>query len=113
LPTPDPAAAEGRLGPAFAALGDPTRRRLVQRLAREPGEATPTALAAGLPITRQAVSKHLGILADAGLVRRERSGRESRYRLEPRALAEVERWIGDVGEAWDRRLDRLKGILEG
>ena len=96
----------------FGALGDPTRRHLVEQLARDPGAATATALSAGLPISRQAVTKHLGVLADARIVRRSRSGREALYELEPAALAEAERWLEDVGAAWDRRLARLWGLVE-
>src|SRR3954447_3207107 len=93
-------------GPVFAALADPTRRTIFERLARE-GDTTATALATGLPVTRQAVSKHLAALEDAGLVSGERHGREHRYALSSAPLAEASRWMADVGAAWDARLDRL------
>lgn len=70
-------------------------------------DATPTELAADLPVTRQAVSKHLQALADAGLVERERRGRETRYRLTPAPLAEAAGWIARVGGEWDDRLAAL------
>jgi DNA-binding transcriptional ArsR family regulator len=112
LSTPEPGGASAA-GDVFGALGDPTRRHLVELLARDPGAATATALSSGLPISRQAVTKHLGVLADARIVRRRRSGREARYELEPAALAEAERWLEDVGAAWDRRLARLTRVVEG
>jgi ArsR family transcriptional regulator, cadmium/lead-responsive transcriptional repressor len=110
LPTPERRTADPDA--VFGALGDPTRRRLVELLAGGAGAATATTLSAALPISRQAVTKHLGILAEARLVSRRRSGREARYELDPEALAEAERWLQDVGAAWDRRLSRLRGLLE-
>ena len=74
------------VGPVFAALSDPTRRRVVERLA-EGEPLTATELAAELPITRQAVSKHLVALAEAGLVAQERVGRETRYTLSARPMS--------------------------
>ena len=76
---------DDRAGAVFGALADPTRRTLLAALARHP-EATATELAAELPITRQAVLKHLSALADAGLLDRERSGREVRYTVTPAPL---------------------------
>lgn len=108
LPTPEP---DARLGAVFGALGDPTRRYLIQRLATTP-HATATALSDELPVSRQAVVKHLSVLRDAGLVRNRRAGREARYELEPEPLSEVERWITEVGSQWERRLARLKSLLE-
>ena len=93
-------------GPVFAALADPTRRAIFERLARG-GDATATTLATGLPVTRQAVSKHLMALQDAGLVAGERRGREQRYALTSAPLADAARWMADVGAAWDGRLARL------
>ena len=95
----------------FAALADPTRRRLVETLASGQG-ASATSLAAGLPISRQAVSKHLAALASAGLVRSHRAGRETVYELEPAPLADAAEWIAGVGEEWDDRLTRLRRLLE-
>lgn len=93
----------------FAALADPSRRRLLETLARR--EATATELAADLPVTRQAVAKHLAALRDAGLVDAHRSGRETRYRLTPGPLEDAVAWIAEVGEAWDARLDALRRHL--
>ncbi len=94
----------------FAALGDRTRRQLLARLASR-GPATPTELAAGLPVTRQAVSKHLAALARAGLVAVDRQGREAYYRATPEPLAEAAGWIADVGSQWDERLRALERHL--
>jgi DNA-binding transcriptional ArsR family regulator len=96
----------------FAALADPTRRYVIERLAHEPS-VTSTALASQLPITRQAVTKHLMALADAGLVASARAGRETRYRLAPDAFAEAAAWMVRVGGEWDERLDRLNRLLSG
>jgi DNA-binding transcriptional ArsR family regulator len=99
-------------GPVFEALGDPTRRQVVRRLA-EGGPASATQLAAELPVSRQAVAKHLAALEDAGLVEGEREGRERRFRLTPAPLSEAAAWMADVGAEWDRRLHRLRRRLEG
>jgi DNA-binding transcriptional ArsR family regulator len=93
-------------GRVFAALADPHRRFLVEALATRES-ATPTELASELPVTRQAVSKHLAALADAGLVAPARAGRETRYRLTPAPLDEATAWIEQVGSAWDERLAAL------
>ncbi|MEJ7892784.1 MAG: metalloregulator ArsR/SmtB family transcription factor [Solirubrobacteraceae bacterium] len=91
MPAPDP-------GPIFAALADPTRREMVDALLRD-GTTSVPALTAELPITRQAVAKHLATLGDAGLVERvDGPGREVRYRL---------------ADGWSSRLARLKRIVEG
>ena len=95
----------------FAALGDPTRRRVLEVVAQTDG-VTATDVAAGLPVSRQAVVKHLQSLADAGLVAAERRGREQRYRLTPGPLTEAMAWMADVGSAWDDRLARLRTRLE-
>ena len=87
------------LGQVFSALADPNRRYVVEALA-ERETATATELAAELPVTRQAVAKHLATLSDAGLVESERAGRETRYRLTR------------AGEEWDDRLDALRRHLE-
>jgi DNA-binding transcriptional ArsR family regulator len=100
-------AEEDQVGAVFAALADPTRRHLVETLARRSG-ATPTSLAAELPITRQAVAKHLRALSDAGIVAYSRAGRETRYELTPEALAGVTGWLATVGAEWDERLQRLE-----
>ena len=97
-------------GAVFAALADPTRRHLIETLAAG-GGATATGLAAELPITRQAVAKHLGLLGRAGLVSSRRQGRESRFELEPAPLAEAAAWIGAIGAEWDTRLSDLQRLL--
>ena len=96
----------------FAALGDPTRLAVYRRLSSA-GPATATGLAAQLPVTRQAVAKHLAALTEAGLVDRVRHGREVRYSLRPDALTETVRWMADVGAGWDDRLAKLKAVVEG
>jgi DNA-binding transcriptional ArsR family regulator len=95
----------------FSALADPTRRQVIETLASRPS-ATATSLAAELPITRQAVAKHLGALRAAELVSVERLGREVHYRLDPRPLNDAASWIERVGEEWDTRLDDLKRLVE-
>src|SRR5436309_2885666 len=95
---------------AFAALGDPTRRQLVQWLAARP--ATATELATRLPVTRQAVVKHLGVLEEARLVAKQRDGREVRYRLDAESLSAAAEWIATVTVRWETRLARLKQHLE-
>jgi ArsR family transcriptional regulator, cadmium/lead-responsive transcriptional repressor len=96
----------------FAALADPTRRRVIESLAS--GEtATATGLARELPISRQAVAKHLAALRAAELVSVDRVGRETRYRLQPRPLADAAGWIARVGGEWDSRLGDLERLLAG
>ena len=98
------------LGPVFDALADENRRRVLGYLA-ERETATATELARELPVTRQAVAKHLTALRDAGLVTSSRLGRETRYRLTPEPLAPALEWLLDVGAAWDSRLDALRRHL--
>src|SRR5205085_7600216 len=81
-----------RVGPVFSALADPSRRFVVETLAAR-GSATATELAGELPVTRQAVAKHLAALGEAGLVSSSRSGRETRYRLTPEPLADALGWM--------------------
>jgi DNA-binding transcriptional ArsR family regulator len=95
-----------RLGAVFGALADPSRRFVVETLAAR-GTATATELAGQLPVTRQAVSKQLGALADAGLLRATRTGRETRYSVTPEPLGEAVGWMVSVGAAWDERLAAL------
>ena len=94
----------------FAALADGNRRFLLETLAARES-ATATELAAQLPVTRQAVSKHLAALAHAGLVQPSRAGRETRYRLTPAPLEDASAWIDRVGTAWDERLAALAAHL--
>jgi DNA-binding transcriptional ArsR family regulator len=101
-----------RAGPVFAALADPTRRDVVGYLATH-GDATATELAGVLPVTRQAVSKHLAALGAAGLVERRKAGREARYSLTPEPLGDAAAWMADVGAQWDERLAALGRHLGG
>lgn len=100
-----------RTDAVFGALSDPTRRALLETIASRP-DATATELAAELPITRQAVLKHLSALAYAGLVDRERSGREVHYRVTPAPLSDAVSWMADVGGQWDERLARLRTAVD-
>lgn len=97
--------------PIFAALADPTRRHLLATLA-EHGPKTATQLATEYPITRQAILKHLTLLAEAGLVTVHQQGRERRYTLTPEPLTEVEQWVQAISTTWETRLLRLKTLLE-
>ncbi len=101
-----------RVDAVFDALGDPSRRTLVRATAAR-GDATATELAAELPVTRQAVAKQLAALADAGLLRATRSGRETRYAVTPEPLGDAVDWMVEVGAAWDDRLARLGTALRG
>jgi DNA-binding transcriptional ArsR family regulator len=94
----------------FAALADPTRRQLVSWLAVRP--ATATELAKRLPISRQAVAKHLDVLDEARLVARQRTGRDVRYSLEAERLAAASAWLANVSARWESRLQRLKRYVE-
>jgi ArsR family transcriptional regulator, cadmium/lead-responsive transcriptional repressor len=94
----------------FVALADPTRRRVVSVLS-EQQSVTATALAQQLPITRQAVSKHLAALVEAGLITASHEGRETRYRLTPEPLADAMQWMATAGARWDERLARLERRL--
>jgi DNA-binding transcriptional ArsR family regulator len=107
-------ASRARLRPPaalFAALGDPTRLDLVARLSSG-GPASISRLTTGSGVTRQAVAKHLKVLADAGLVRGARRGRESVWRLEPKQLAEAQRSLDRISRQWDRALGKLKLFVE-
>jgi DNA-binding transcriptional ArsR family regulator len=95
----------------FAALGEPTRFSLVDRL----GDGAPrsiSTLARDLPISRQALTKHLRVLEAAGLASVARDGRETLYRIDPAGLLAAEAWIGTVSRQWDSAIDRLKRYAE-
>jgi DNA-binding transcriptional ArsR family regulator len=94
-----------------AAVTEPTRRQMLD-LMLERGDSTATVLADNLPISRQAVSKHLAVFARVGLVQGEKSGREMRYRLNIERLDQATRSLGELAAAWDRRLLRIKKIAE-
>ena len=97
-------------GRVFDALADPNRRYVLEALAgRE--TATATELAAELPVTRQAVAKHLAALSEAGLVESRRAGRETRYELTPAPLGAAMDWMAGVGAEWDSRLALLRRHL--
>lgn len=95
----------------FSALGDSTRLGLVRRLS-DGGERSIVQLGDGLPISRQAVTKHLDILHAAGLVHRRRSGREVHYALRRDAIEAARHWLGEVSAQWDGTLARLKALVE-
>jgi DNA-binding transcriptional ArsR family regulator len=97
-------------GAVFTALADPTRRAVVRRLSQG-GTATASSLATELPVTRQAIAKHLGALREAGLVVAEPAGREVRYRLTPAPFADAMLWMAATGAQWDERLARLEQRL--
>ena len=109
MAAPDPAD-DARVDAVFHALADPTRRHLVEVLAVQPG-ATATCLASSLPISRQAVARHLKLLADAGLVSRRRRGREALFELDTEPLGAAVAWIGAVGTEWDDNLAALQRLL--
>ena len=96
----------------FAALGDETRLRLVSRLSSD-GPTSITRLAVGFEITRQAITKHLRIMEDAGLVRSTMRGRESVWQLEQKRLAAARRHLQAISAQWDETLGRLKRFVEG
>ena len=95
----------------LAALADPTRRRVLDAVAAR-GEATASAIATELPVSRQAVLKHLAVLDRAGLVSGRRHGREVRYAVRPERLAAAARWMSERAAAWDARLARIKTLAE-
>jgi DNA-binding transcriptional ArsR family regulator len=97
-------------GPVFAALADPTRREVVRLLSQRPG-LTASALAGELPVSRQAIAKHLAQLRDAGLAEAEHAGRETRYKLTPEPLAGAMAWMVEAGGRWDTRLEKLRASL--
>ncbi len=95
----------------WSAIGDPTRRQVLDLLLVE-GGGTATTLSERLPVTRQAVAKHLEVLGRAGLVHVASAGRERRYRVDDAQLARAAAQLADVGSAWDERLRRIKRIAE-
>ncbi|WP_052666807.1 helix-turn-helix domain-containing protein [Nitriliruptor alkaliphilus] len=95
----------------WAAIGDPTRRRLLDLLLTAP-TATATTLSGQLPVTRQAVAKHLSVLDRVGLVEATTAGREKRYRVDEAQLARAVAQLNAVGDTWDARLRRIKAIAE-
>jgi DNA-binding transcriptional ArsR family regulator len=98
------------LVPVFAALGDETRWSILTALGE--GDASASALAGRLPVTRQAIAKHLAVLQEVGLVDSVRVGRELRYRVLGDQLSETARRLDRIGADWDRRLASIKRIAE-
>ena len=94
----------------FRSLADPTRRPIFERLCRK-GEQTVAALTATAGISQPSVSKHLGILKEAGLVRDRRDGRQTHYSAEVRALAPLLDWTKRMAGFWERRFDELEDLL--
>ena len=97
--------------PVFAALGDGTRLQVVARLCSE-GPLSIVRLAENASVSRQAVSKHLRVLEEAGLVRSSKEGRENVYTLQPRALSDAKRWLDAISLEWDHTLQRLRAFVE-
>lgn len=95
----------------WSAVGDPIRRRMLDQLLND-GVGTATSLSRHLPVTRQAVTKHLVVLDRVGLVHAAAAGREKRYRVDQAQLARAVAQLADVGAAWDSRLQRIKRIAE-
>jgi DNA-binding transcriptional ArsR family regulator len=110
--SPTPTARARSAAPLFAALGDETRLQLLLQLSRQ-GPGSIAALSAGSPVSRQAISKHLRILADAGYVRGERLGREHVWRLKPERLKDAQAWLDRLSAEWDEALGRLQRFVEG
>src|SRR3569832_956140 len=98
-------------GLLFRTLADPTRRALFERLCRD-GEQTVGALSAGACISQPAVSKHLGVLKQAGLVRDRHAGRQTHYSAQPDALAPLLDWTSQMAGFWEARFDQLEDLLK-
>lgn len=102
---------ETEVVPVFAALGDPTRLRLLGRLSAG-GPLSITRLSEGTGVTRQAISRHLGVLGEAGLVRDARRGRERVYELDRKRLEKVRGYLDRIAAQWDDAAGRLKSFVE-
>lgn len=94
----------------FQAIADPTRRELLSLLSEK--ELPVTVISGYFPISRTAVSKHLHILADAGLVSERKVGRETRYILQPEPLMELKQWLSYYERFWDKKLTTIKNFVE-
>lgn len=99
------------VAPLFTALGDETRLHIVRRLCRE-GPLSISRLAEGSGVSRQAVSKHLRVLGDAGLARGERHGREHRWMLQVARLDDARRYLDRISDQWDDAIERLRTFVE-
>lgn len=95
----------------WSAIGDPTRRRMLDLLLAQ-GRGTATSLSTQLPVSRQAVTKHLAVLDRVGLVRSDPVGREKRYHVDEKQLARALAQLNSVGATWDARLHRIKSLAE-
>ena len=97
----------------YSAVADPTRRRLIRLLAEADADELPLhEITARFPMGRTAISKHLAILKEAGLVTDHKVGRETRYRLNAAPLREIQEWVSFYDRFWTERIDRLKSLLE-
>ncbi len=105
------AAAVGAPAAVFAPLGDETRLRLIARLSDD-GPLSIASLAGGFDISRQAISKHLRVMSDAGLARCGRKGRETVWQLEQGGLAGAQRYLQAISKDWDAKLRRLQHLVE-
>jgi len=94
----------------FQAIADPTRRKLLELLSEQ--EMAVTAISSHFPISRTAVSKHLRILSEAGLVKEQKIGRETRYRMQPEPLRELQSWLSYYERFWENKLHALKRLVE-
>jgi DNA-binding transcriptional ArsR family regulator len=94
----------------WSAIGDPSRRRVLDLLVR--GEASASWLAGQVPFSRQAVSKHLAVLEEAGLISRRKQGREVLYHVDAARLDQASRAMAEIASQWDRRLDTIKQLAE-
>ena len=101
--------AQSSLDHAFAALSDPTRRAILARLLD--GEASVTELARPFDLTVRAISKHVGVLEQAGLVTRSREAQKRLSRIEIRPLHDIDQWLGDYRQLWEKRFDRMEELL--
>ena len=104
-------ASESAVAGVFFALGDRTRLSMVKRLCAE-GALSASALSRGARVSRQAISKHLGVLEDAGMVAHEKRGREVLYALDARRVDEARMFLGAISASWDRAIDRLRRMVE-
>lgn len=108
---PSTAAALASNAPIFAALGDETRLALLGKLSNGEPQSI-SRLATGTKLTRQGITKHLRVLEGAGIVRSVRVGRESQFKLEPKPIADAQRYLEHVSRQWDQALMRLKTMVE-
>ncbi len=111
MPSPEPRVLVANPAPVFAALGDPTRLSLLMRLSDGRARSLAT-LSADTVLTRQAVTKHLRVLEEAGLVASSRTGRESRFAYRPETLADARAYLDVVSARWDEVLGRLRALAE-